>query len=211
MPEVVLAESYIEKVRLLRDIFASYFQKEVQILGDFRKNEVIRNLIHLLTQRVGQKLDINRLSQELGVVRQTIYNYLDFLNGTYFITLLPAFGHADVAARKQRKVYFIDTGLFSIPGPSAPGQIFENAVFNQLRSQGNIFYYEKDGQEIDFVLKTSSKKLFAFEVKQTVTKSDLKRLKRQAKKLAIKNAFAISLKLSPEKEAKYLFQLPSVR
>lgn len=207
MPEVVLLESGEEKEKALRDIFSSYFQKEVQALGDFRKNEVLRNLILLLARRTGQKIDIQRISQELGIARQTLYEYLDFLSGTYLVAFLPALGKIDVAARKQKKVYFIDAGLFSILEKPPLGAIFENAVLNQLRNYGSLYYFSQGTWEIDFVVKLPSGEKIAFEVKETATASDEARLKRIDSRLKIKRAFIVSLNYSPAKKARYLFQI----
>jgi len=211
MPEVVLMENPSQKQLALRDIFTSYFQKEVQTLGDFRKNEVIRNLILLLSRRVGQKIDIQRLSQELKIARQTVYEYLEFLSGTYFISLVPALGGVDVAVRKQRKVYFVDTGFFSFLEKPPPGSTFENAVYVNLRLLGQLFYFQKNGQEIDFILKRPRGVKMAFEVKETATFSDINRVQRRAQKLGIKKSFVISLHFSEQEEAKYLFQLVNLR
>lgn len=210
MPEIALIKNPSEKELALRDIFSSYFQKEVQTLGDFRKNEVVRSLILLLAQRVGQKLDIKRISSELGVARQTIYEYLEFLNGTYFVSLISALGKADVTLRKQRKVYLLDTGFFSFLSKPTTGSIFENLVFMNLRLLGKLAYFQKNGQEIDFILKISPEKSIAFEVKETATASDIKKTKKTAQKLGIENSFVISCNFSREKEARYLFQLPNL-
>lgn len=207
MPEMALTESPSEKEQLLRDIFSSYFQKEVQALGDFRKNEIVRSLILLLSQRVGQKLDIKRLSSELGVARSTIYEYLEFLVGTYFISLIPALGKVDTALRKQRKVYFLDTGFFSFLTKPPAGSVFENVVFMNLRLFGGLSYFQKASQEIDFVLRPSPERKAAFEVKETATPADIKRVEKIARKLGIRSAFVVSKEFSREKEAKYLFQL----
>lgn len=207
MPEVVLLISPEEKKKALRDIFSSYFQKEVQTLGDFRKNEVVRNLIILLSKRIGQKIDIQRLSQELGVARVTIYEYLDFLAGTYFISLLPAFGGKDVVVRKQRKIYFIDTGFFSILSIPPSGAVFENSVYQNLRTWGEVFYYQKGSQEIDFVAKREGDMLFALETKETATFSDLRKLGRIAQRLKIKRYFLVSHDFANTNQTKYLFNL----
>lgn len=207
MPEVVLIKNPAEKSIALRDIFSSYFQKEIQTLGDFRKNALVRNLILLLSKRVGQKLDIQRLSSELEVARQTLYEYLEFLAGTYFIALLPALGQVDVALRKQRKVYFVDPGFFSFLQTPPEGSKFENAVYLHLKSLGNIYYWQKRTQEIDFIIKTPFHKQLAFEVKETATSSDITRGKRIACKLGIKEFFAVSLNFVKGEEVKYLFQL----
>lgn len=211
MPEVVLLDSPLKKERALRDIFTSYFQKEVQVLGDFRKNEVVRNLILLLARRVGQKLDIQRISSELGVARQTLYEYLEFLSGTYLTSLIPALGEIDVALRKQRKVYFLDTGLFSILEKPQISSIFENAVLNNLRRFERVYYFSRNNQEIDFVVKSPSLEKVAFEVKETATMADVEKADKKAAKLGLKKVFVVSLNFSRSKEAKYLFQLANLK
>ena len=75
-PEVVLKKNASKKKKSLEDIFTSYFQLEILKLGDFRRNKIIRDLILLLMQRVGTKLDIIKLSKELSVSRPTLYQYL---------------------------------------------------------------------------------------------------------------------------------------
>lgn len=209
MPEVVLLKNPAEKEKALRDVFASYFQKEVQTLSDFHKNDAVRRLILLLAGRVGQKIDIKKLSSELGVSRQTIYDYLDFLSGTYFLSLVPALGKVDVALRKQRKVFFIDTGLFSVLERPPLGSIFENALLNNLRRFEKIYYFSKNRQEIDFVVRVTSSEKTAFEVKETATLSDIKKVKRTASRLGTENVFLVSLNFCEETGVKYLFQVPS--
>ncbi len=89
-PQVVLANDAEQKAFYLKDIFKSYFEKDVQVLSDFRQIGVFRDLILILLQRVGNKLDIRRLASEVGVLRETVYSYLSFLQATYFIFFSPA-------------------------------------------------------------------------------------------------------------------------
>jgi predicted AAA+ superfamily ATPase len=208
MPEVVLTKNAEEKEMILKDIFASYYQKEILALGDFRKNQVIRNLILLLTKRVGQKIDIQRLASELQISRETVYQYLDFLQQTYLISLLPAIGRADTMIRKQKKLYFVDNGFLSIEEKPVLGPLFENAVFNQLKIiTDKLFYFEKNKSEIDFIIKTKKGEKIAFEVKETAVVYDINKLAKIAEKLGIKKYFVISLNYCNHPKVKYLFQL----
>ena len=207
MPEVVLTKKTLEKREMMSDIFTSYFQMEVKALGDFRKNQTIRSLILLLAKRVGQKVDIQRLSQELSISRQTIYEYLEFLTGTYLINLVPAFGSGDTVVRKQKKVYFIDSGFLSYFQNSYSGSLFENAVLQVLRCRGKIYYFQKNSKEVDFIVKDKKGKTSAFETKETATLSDEKNLNRVVEKLKIQNRFLVSRHFSKVNKCIYLFQL----
>jgi len=68
----------------LEDIFKSYFEKDVKILADFKNLNAFRDLLILLLERVGAKLDISKLASEVGVSRATVYSYIYFLKETYF-------------------------------------------------------------------------------------------------------------------------------
>jgi predicted AAA+ superfamily ATPase len=173
-PGVVLKSGAEEKRKVLEDIFSSFFQLEVLQLGDFRKNEVIRNLMLLLMQRTGSKLDIQKISRELGVSRQTMTDYIAFLESTYFIKTIRPFSKGRSAEiRKTPKVYICDTGLVNHFARLDTGALFENSVFQNLRLRGELSYYrKKTGVEIDFILNKEQ----AYEVKTNPYSSDLKKL-----------------------------------
>ena len=65
-PQVALTEDESEKKLLLKDIFTSYFEMDVRRLADFRHITAFRDMLLLLMQRVGSKLDISRISSEIG-------------------------------------------------------------------------------------------------------------------------------------------------
>lgn len=173
-PGVVLKSSADEKRKTLEDIFSSFFQLEVLQLGDFRKNEVMRNLMLLLMQRTGSKLDIQKISRELGVSRQTLNEYIAFLEGAYFIKTIRPFSRGkNGELRKIPKVYICDTGLANHFARLDMGVLFENSVFQNLRLRGELSYYQKKtGVEIDFILNKEK----AYEVKTNPYFSDLKKL-----------------------------------
>ena len=62
-PGVVGKSSLDEKKEALKEIFTSYFNKEVLGIGAFRNNAVVRDLLLLLAARVGNKIDVQKLSR----------------------------------------------------------------------------------------------------------------------------------------------------
>ncbi|MDH5187170.1 MAG: ATP-binding protein [candidate division WOR-3 bacterium] len=204
-PEIVLKKSVSEKKKSLSDIFSSFFQAEVLRLGDFKKNKIIRDLMIILMERIGSKLDIQRLAQELGIARPTLYDYLAFLEGTYFIKLIRPFSKSkDVEIRKMPKVYLCDSGLANHFAKLNDGLLFENNVFQNLRIKGEVNYYQrKSGLEIDFILNQST----AYEVKITPHTTDINRLRRISKELGLKKFRVVAKKYSSLKNVDYGFLL----
>lgn len=191
-PEVVTTEDKETKVMVLKNIFASFFEKDIKILSDYSDIRELRDMILLLVPRVGSMLDVTRLSNELGVDRVKLYRFFEFLQGTFFIRLLPRFSNSiDRSVAGGKKVYFSDTGLLNIIGKVSEAQIFENAVINQLTRYGKIsFYNKRNTAEIDAILDRNT----AFEIKLTGTSSDLSKLSVLSTNLGIPQAFVISKK-----------------
>lgn len=204
-PGVIQKSSPYQKNQSLNDIFSSYYQLEISQLSDFQKLPSIRNLILLLAKRIGQKIEIQKLSQELGISRETVVNYLTFLESTYLIHLIKPFSrNKDVEIRKTAKIYFCDTGLAIRLGATDEGAIFENTIFNSLRTNNQINYYQKKtGQEIDFILNQSK----AYEVKLFPSLSDWRRLQKLSKQLKISQNYLVSRRYASNIKCIYGFQL----
>jgi hypothetical protein len=205
-PQVVLGDNEKYKQLQLKDIFHSYFEKDVRFLADFKDINKLRDLILLLIQRVSSKIDISKLASELKAARDTIYSYLSFLEGTYFIFLIKPFSrNVDREVSGRRKVYLCDNGFLNHFGKVGEGALFENSVFLNIRKYGRINYYQKrGGREIDFLVEENDfKNLLAepshitgIEVKLNADKRDITNLQRVSNSIGLKNYFVISKKYS---------------
>lgn len=211
-PGVVLTPQKKDKEIALKDILYSYIEQDVQKLADFSKIEALENLIKLLAERVGQKIEVARLSSETGLARPTVNEYLDFLEKTYLISRISPFTSSrGREISKAKKLYFCDSGLANILSPNSAGQMLENAVYNTLRVKyrftrafGGINYYQReDGVEIDFVVDGD----LAIEVKTTASDFDFHHLSLAAKKLKIPRAMVISQNSTPAKNITYAASL----
>jgi predicted AAA+ superfamily ATPase len=189
-PEVILTTDLETKKAVLKNIFASFFEKDIKILADIKDIKELRDVILLLVPRTGNLLDITKLAGELSINRVKIYNYLEFLEGVFFIRLIPKFSKSiDRSIAGGKKVYFSDTGILNMIGKVTEGQLFENAVANQLQNYGSlIFYNQINTEEIDFVIDSDT----AFEVKLNATEKNLVRTKQLSEKIGIKQSFLIS-------------------
>ncbi|MDD3559153.1 MAG: ATP-binding protein [Melioribacteraceae bacterium] len=193
-PEVVLTTDIKTKKIILKNIFASFFEKDIKILSDIKDIRELRDLILLLVPRTGNILDVTKLSNELGVNRVKIYSFLELLQGVFFIKLISKFSKSiDRSIAGGRKVYFSDTGLLNIIGKVNDGQLFENAVANQLSNYGELsFYNKRNTAEIDFILN----KEIAFEVKLKSSFNDLKKLEKNSTELRLNDHYLVSKNFS---------------
>lgn len=189
-PEVAITPDQETKRLILKNIFASFFEKDIKVFSELRDVRELRDMILLLAPRNGNLLDVSRLASELGINRVKAYSYLEFLEGTFFLKLLPKFtGSIDRSVAGGKKVFFADTGILNLAAKVSSGQLLEVAVANQLTHYGKLsFYNKRNTAEIDFILNNE----IAFEVKQKASPADLVKLQKLASDLNIKQYYTIS-------------------
>lgn len=189
-PEVALTKDYKTKRLILRNIFSSFFEKDIKVFTELKDVRELRDMILLLASRNGNIVDVTRLSSELGVNRVKAYGYLEFLEGTFFLRLIPKFSRSvDRSVAGGKKVYFSDTGILNLVSKVAPGQLLEVAVANQLVPYGDIcFYNKRNTAEIDFILN----KEIAIEVRNKAIEPDMQKLAKIAQSIDLKRYYILS-------------------
>ena len=188
-PSVVLEPNLKRKTTLLSEIFTSYFEKDAKNLADFKDMSKLRDLILLLIPRVGSRIDILKLATGLSVSRETVYAYLAFLEQTYFISLLPRHsGSIDRQAAGSKKLFLCDCGMADFLGKPSQGQLFEQSIFQNIRSDYKLSFYNKAGAtEIDFIVD----KKVALEVKVAASARDITTLKMRAQSIQLSESYVV--------------------
>jgi uncharacterized protein len=177
-PEVALAATEADKKAFLKDIVKADIELDIALLSDFAASDDLLKIIRLLANRTGSKVEYTKLASIVGINRHKLKDYLELLEYTYFVKFISFFTtNPDREINKQQKVYMADTGILQTLSQVNSGQVFENAIANQLSRLGQLHYYQNNsGQEIDFILAGR----VAIEVKETPTASDLAILKSRA-------------------------------
>jgi predicted AAA+ superfamily ATPase len=135
-------------------------------------------------------MDISKIASELGINRVKIYSYLEFLQGIFFLKLIPKYSKSiDKSVAAGKKIYFSDTGILNIVAKVTEGQLFETAVCNQLSHYGRLsFYNKRNTAEIDYILDDET----ALEVKLKANADDVLKLKKLAASIVIPDCLVIS-------------------
>jgi predicted AAA+ superfamily ATPase len=184
-PEV-LAKPAIREI-WFRSYMQTYLERDVRAISTIKDLTTFRRFLSLLASRVGNILNKTDLASPLGVSVPTIGDWLNILEITGQIILVPPF-YENFGKRmiKAPKVYFIDPGLacylLNIDSYAALlkspffGSIFEGFVASEIiKTQINAgkrreLYYFRDqqGLEVDFIIPKKDKLLLC-EVKATKT------------------------------------------
>ena len=167
----------------------TYIERDVRQLVNVQRIELFNRFIKLCAARIGQMVNANAISNELGVDVKTVQSWLSVLEASYIIFLLRPH-HKNFGKRlvKTPKLYFHDTALatFLLGVESSAqlinhplkGELFENLMVSELMKQRwhagkepNLFFWrDNTGNEID-VLQEDGTKINLFEIKSSKTYS----------------------------------------
>lgn len=178
-PRIALEPEHQKREVYLKQVINTYVRKDIGDLANIRNLQKFNNLLRVLSDQAGSLLNVNELSNTLGLARQTIDEYLFILENTYVIKLLaPFFSNIRSELSKKPKIYFEDTGVMNILRfgtfiSKIDGAIFENSIFSILRKNIEMdkikYWRTTNKQEIDFIIEQYNQ-LFAIEAKQTYSR-----------------------------------------
>jgi uncharacterized protein len=167
-PRVILAETADLKQSQMQEIYRSYVDRDIHDLLHLEKTDAFNNLLKILASQIGGMINVSELASTVGIDEKTIKHYLFYLEQTFLIQkVTPFFRNTRSEVTKAPIYYFVDIGLrnwllglFGLPEIpiSLSGHLFENLVFNMLKSQTELsptqihFWRTKDQAEVDFVL-----------------------------------------------------------
>ncbi|MFC1642847.1 ATP-binding protein [Myxococcota bacterium] len=173
----------LDPVRFYSDYVATYLERDVRQALQVRNLRDFDRFLRLCALRTGQLVNANALAVEVGVAATTIKSWLNVLEASTVILLLPPyFRNAGKRLVKTPKLYFLDTGLACfLAGLRAPrdieasalrGALFETQVVGQIvryfANQGRAgdlcFYRDHHGTEVDLV-RFSGERLHLIECK----------------------------------------------
>ncbi|MEX2017224.1 MAG: ATP-binding protein [Candidatus Pacearchaeota archaeon] len=184
-PLLALEDSSDKKKIILSQIVNTYVRKDIRDLGGIKDIDSFNKLIEALASQSGNILNMNELSNTIGINRATVKEWLFLLEATYIIKLVKPF-HKNFRSEltKNPKIFFIDTGLMhllhlkSFPKVIS-GNSFETAFFSDLlKNQQKVnFWRTTNKQEIDFIVKKDSGENLAIENKLNFQQAKLSNLK----------------------------------
>lgn len=166
----------------------TYLERDVRAISSIRDLATFRRFLALLASRCGQIVNRTDMASGLGVSVPTITAWLNILETTLQIILVPPF-YENFGKRliKSPKLYFIDSGLachlLGIESEKALnrspflGPIFEGFVaaeiikrqINAGRRRELYYFRDQQGLEVDFILPGRDRKVMLIEVKASRT------------------------------------------
>ncbi len=173
-----LKENVLERI-IFNDIPATFKIREPAVLYD---------VYTIIMQNPGAMIHIESLAREIGITRQTLSSYLEYLSQCYLTRVLYNFTRNFRKTRRKLKKYYPQVLLPNITqDPVQFGRVFETVVVHQLK--GEFFWRDSYKNEVDIIKKDNSE-IIPYEIKYSGKES--KSLRLFMKKQKIENGFIIS-------------------
>ncbi len=185
----------------------SFLERDIpQLSGSRVPAESMRRLWTMLAHLHGQALNLSQLGGSLGVSHTTVRTWLDILQQTFVVRLLPAWsGNTGKRLIKSPKVYICDSGLLhcllgietreDLAGHPVYGASFEGMVIEQLlaiapRWQPS-YYRSSNGAEVDLILERGQRRI-AIEIKASAAPTLSRGVYSALKDLKLQHAWTIA-------------------
>ena len=171
-----------------RSYLQTYLERDVRAVTAIRDLATFRRFLSLVASRAGQVLNKSDLAAPLGVSVPTIGAWLNVLEATGQIVLVPPFyEHFGKRLIKSSKLHFVDSGLLChllgiesvemLRRSPFLGAVFEGYVASEiLKFQVNrgrrreLFYFrDQQGLEADLIVPAGDRRLVLIEVKASRT------------------------------------------
>jgi predicted AAA+ superfamily ATPase len=195
LPGILTIEDYTVRELKLKTYMNAYLEEEIRQEAAVRQLGIFTRFLHLAAQQAGNLINLQKLSQELGVAHTTISRYFQLLEDCLIAEQIQAF-HPNNSKRqlvKAPKLLMFDLGVRRLAAQEGRGfssthlgHLFEQWVGMELQkltrnitAQHRLSYWrDRNGIEVDWIL-TLDGQHFPIEVKWTTQphEADIKHLK----------------------------------
>ncbi len=179
-PEIVTSTKKKDLLKIYLDLM---IYKDLIERYKIRNIKLLKTLLRFLITNISSNFSYNSvykfLKQELNISRDTIIEYVGYLNEIAFVFLINKFNYSlKFQELSLKKSYILDNGFFyssSFAFSENYGKLLENIVFLELKRKGYEIYYHKEKKECDFLIKEKDKITFAIQVSQTLKNDKTKK------------------------------------
>lgn len=188
MPALYQEESDVEMFYAM--YVSTYIERDVRKLAQVGDEMLFFKFMTALASRIGQLLNLESISNEIGISVPTATRWLSILQTSNIIYILePYYNNIMKRAIKTPKVYFLDTGLAAyltkwknkdvLESGTMAGNYFENYVIVEIiksyYNSGELrppvyFYRDKEKREIDLIIEENGR-LYPIEIKKSANPS----------------------------------------
>ncbi len=189
-PELVgVKEKNIIKKYIKEGIVEKIIYRDLTNLFKIRDVSVIENLLNVFMEDPGQIVDLSDLASDLKISRQTLSDYLNYLEDSFLIRKLYNFSKNRRKIERKLKKYYpviVSPEILFKEDDFSKSKVFEWMMVNQLKAE--FFWRDPYKNEVDII--QAGEKLTPIEIKHG--KIDFKGLEVFMKKFKVNAGYVVS-------------------
>ncbi|WP_073343799.1 ATP-binding protein [Bacteroides congonensis] len=195
--------SLTDKREWINSLYQKILLGDIIARNEIRNSGAIRLLARKLAESVMQPTTQTRLlhivkSSGSGISRNTLADYLTYMNDVYLTFNIPNFTDSVAERMSSCKRYFYDNGLLSNFLINAETKLLENIVAVNLierygKEEDRVFFYNK-GVEVDFYIPDEEMAIqVSYSIDDPITRErEVRALYKMSEVFGIKKAFVIT-------------------
>jgi predicted AAA+ superfamily ATPase len=162
--------SFETAYKVVFDIYSSAILRDTVQRHNIRDVEMLERVVKFVFDNVGNKFSAKNVAdyfknQFRKIDLNTVYNYLNALEGAFIIYRVPRYDVKGKEILKTQEKYFVgdQSLLYSVMGfkDRLISGVLENIVLLELKRRGyNVFVGKLDDKEIDFIAEKSGEKIY---------------------------------------------------
>lgn len=156
--------------RIVSDIYSSIILRDVVQRNNIRDVELLERVVRFVFDNIGNKFSAKNVadyfkSQQRRIDLNTVYNYLNALEGAYIIYRVPRYDIKGKEILKTLEKYFLGdiAILYAVMGyrDRIISGLLENIVMLELKRRAyKVYTGSSDDREIDFIAEKGDKKIY---------------------------------------------------
>jgi uncharacterized protein len=162
--------SYESAYKVVFDIYSSAILRDTVQRYNIRDVELLERVVRYVFDNVGNKFSAKNVadyfkSQRRRIDLNTVYNYLNALEGAFIVYRIPRYDVKGKEILKTFEKYFVgdQSLLYAVMGykDTLISGVLENIVMLELKRRGyRVFTGKSDDKEIDFIAEMNGKKIY---------------------------------------------------
>lgn len=170
-PVIHISDYSLESIyKIVHDIYSSVILRDTVQRYKIRDTELLERIIKYVFDNIGNTFSGKNVadyfkSQQRKIDINTVYNYLNALEGAFILYKVPRYDiRGKEVLKTQEKHYLSDVSLlYATMGfkTSMIAQLLENIVFLELKRRGyNVYIGKINQKEIDFIAERKDEKIY---------------------------------------------------
>ena len=194
----LVIKKYVKEVIVEKAIFA-----DIPKIFKIEDPSILKTILDIIIDSPGLIIELNSLSKELGLARQTLSKYLYYLEVALLVKKLYNYSRNRSTSEKKLKKYYLtfpSTALSFKDDAEYTSRVVENLVV--VAKNADYFWRTPQKDEVDIILVENNKPL-PIEVKYSSKinlGTDLNSIKKFMERYSVKKGYAVTNDFSKEEE-----------